>query len=337
MVCTEKRIDGYDIYIFTEGGKVFGYGHIMRCLSLYDEFVERGYRPIFIINGDDEIKDTLNSRQYIIASWYGKSNLYLKNRPYSIIDSYHAEVSDYEEIHKHCRKTLYIDDIYRLDYPKGSIVNPSVYSDKIHYKKQPGQTYLLGSQYVILRKEFTVHTIRAIKENVEHVLVIMGGSDITNLTPHIIQNIRENYIGIKKVHVIIGNGFGNVDEIEQVSKNTKIQLYYNLNAKDLRNVMLHCDIAVSAAGQTTNELIATQLPFICIKIADNQRNNIKGLLSNGIIYDYIDNSESRFDIYKFEKLFKETITKRTRENIISKMAGLDLKSGARNIVNEFLS
>ena len=38
------------VFIITEGGKNIGFGHITRCLSLYQAFEEKGILPKFIIN-----------------------------------------------------------------------------------------------------------------------------------------------------------------------------------------------------------------------------------------------------------------------------------------------
>jgi len=37
-------------FIITEGSKNIGFGHITRCISLYQAFEERGIIPEFIIN-----------------------------------------------------------------------------------------------------------------------------------------------------------------------------------------------------------------------------------------------------------------------------------------------
>ena len=38
------------VFIITEGSKNIGFGHITRCISLYQAFEERGIIPEFIIN-----------------------------------------------------------------------------------------------------------------------------------------------------------------------------------------------------------------------------------------------------------------------------------------------
>jgi hypothetical protein len=42
-----------DVLILTEGGKNTGFGHIIRCISIYQAFEECGINPVLIINGDE--------------------------------------------------------------------------------------------------------------------------------------------------------------------------------------------------------------------------------------------------------------------------------------------
>ena len=49
------------VFIITEGSKNTGFGHITRCLSLYQAFKKRGILPTFIINGDNSFKYLLDN------------------------------------------------------------------------------------------------------------------------------------------------------------------------------------------------------------------------------------------------------------------------------------
>ncbi len=67
------------VFIITEGSKNIGFGHITRCISLYQAFKKRGIIPKFIINGDDPVKDLLKGLNYQIFNWLDeKSRLFKK-------------------------------------------------------------------------------------------------------------------------------------------------------------------------------------------------------------------------------------------------------------------
>ena len=43
------------VYILTEGGKDFGYGHVARCSSIHQAFEYYNVSPKFIVNGDESV------------------------------------------------------------------------------------------------------------------------------------------------------------------------------------------------------------------------------------------------------------------------------------------
>lgn len=328
-----NNIQEYSVCIFTECGAEYGYGHIVRCISLFDEFKLRGLRPLLVINCNENDKDLFYNKNYIIDKlWYEKPEKYLLRKPLSVIDSYVANDSTYKKICNCSIYSIYIDDTNRIEYPSGTIVNPSIIGDKLSYKRRSNQTLLVGANYVILRKEFNDKQQRKTYKEIKNILITTGGSDIKNLTPIILKNIIEKQSESKILHIIIGKGFKNLLEINRFKANN-VNLYFNLDAEYLKKLMGKCDIAISTAGQTTNELIATQLPFICIKIADNQKNNILGLQEYRLIENYIDCTNSSFDEVMFNYLYKEIQDFYIRKDITSRMANLDLNNGTKNIID----
>ena len=45
------------ITILTEAGGNIGFGHLTRCIALYQAIEEKGYSPELIVNGDESILD----------------------------------------------------------------------------------------------------------------------------------------------------------------------------------------------------------------------------------------------------------------------------------------
>ena len=65
-------------------------------------------------------------------------------------------------------------------------------------------------------------------------------------------------------------------------------IYRNVEAEVMRDLMLAADLAISAAGQTINELAITGLPSVIFKVAENQGNNIAGWKNIGFVDEFID-------------------------------------------------
>jgi len=264
------------VFIITEGGKNIGFGHITRCLSLYQSFKKRGILPKFIINGDDNIEYLLKNVNYQIFNWLDERNKLfeiIKDTDIAIIDSYLADSSFYIQISNLVKTPVYIDDNKRLDYPKGIVLNGNIHAETLNYPKKKGATYLLGTKYTPLRKEFWEIPEKKIKEKIESIMVTFGGDDVKNMTPKILQFLNNEYPNLKK-NVIIGKSFNNIDEIKkEADYNTK--LIYHPNAQKIREIILESDIAISAGGQTLNELARIGVPTIGVCIVDNQLESIK--------------------------------------------------------------
>ena len=206
------------VFIITEGGKNIGFGHITRCLSLYQTFEERGIKLKFIVNVDNDVEYLLKKVNYKIFNWLEEKNKLfgiLKGADIVIIDSYLADISVYNTLSDLVKLPVYIDDNKRLDYPDGVVVNGNIHAKKINYPKKDGITYLLGTKYTPLRKEFWEVPEKKIREKIESIMVTFGGDDAKNITPKILAFLNEKYPNLFK-NVIIGRAFQNIDEIKNI-------------------------------------------------------------------------------------------------------------------------
>lgn len=272
------------IFILTEGGKDIGFGHITRCISLSQAFEEKGVKSKFIINGDDSIMDLLKGQNYRIFNWIEERDRLFKiiaDAEIAIVDSYLADTSLYNDLSTSIRTPVYIDDNMRIDYPRGIVVNGSIYAEEMNYAEREGVTHLLGIKYFPLRKEFWEVPEKEIKKNIESVIVTFGGDDKRGMTTKVLKLLVENHPSLIK-KVIIGKGFKDIKAIEK-AKDKKTELIYYPNAASMKDVMLESDLAISVGGQTSYELARIGIPTIATAVADNQLNNIKGWQMAGFI------------------------------------------------------
>lgn len=325
------------LQIFTEGGSGIGLGHISRCSSLYDEAAGRGIEVEFIIYGDIENVDFLKGRTFKDQNWLSEDylNNHINSKDYCIVDSYLASENLYSIISDRSKKALFIDDTARIEYPKGLVVNPCLNIEGIDYPSKNEVVYLLGAQYILLRRPFIGVERDVVNKDPKSVLITMGGSDIRDLTPKIMDTVCRIHPELK-FYIVIGDGFHNVSTIESM-KLDNVVLCYNLDAESMKRLMTESDYAITAAGQTTYELMATQTPFIPIQVVDNQLYNARGLvkykLANQVIsWDQIDFKENLLSCMSRMSTFEirlELKAKYTRfidgfgaKRIISELTGL---------------
>lgn len=324
------------IKIFTEGGPDIGLGHISRCSALYDKIIERGISAEFYIYGEIDNTKITDKKNIYNVNWLTKEflNDNITKNDYCIVDSYLVSIDLYEIVASKAKKALYIDDIGRLHYPKGIVVNPSLNADGIRYLNDENIRYLMGPEYVILRKPFIGAFREGVNKDAKRVLVTMGGTDMRNLTPLIIREICSIHPELQ-FDIVAGEAF---DKTEKLGLEN-VHFHFNVNANEMKELMLNADFAISAAGQTIYELIATQTPFIAIKIAENQENNIlqmQNSIPGQVVIDYhapdfiksvssamalYGNVNVRYDLFKN---YGELIDRKGAERIVDQLTKHEL-------------
>ncbi len=323
------------VKIFTEGGKAIGLGHLSRCSSLYDEVKIRGIAAEIIVNGEIDNIKFLEDKVVTKANWLDERILSenLDKDDLVIVDSYLATKDLYETISNRVSKALYIDDNFRLDYPKGIIINPSVSIDSINYPNEMKERVLFGEEYVILRSAFLCEKYKNITQDVSKVLIMIGGTDHKNITMTILEAVSEKFTNIK-FEVIVGQK--NINEEQDFSKTRNVSFHQNINADEMFNLMLECDFAITACGQTIYELIATKTPFIGIKTIENQENNAR-FVREIESKDLILNVEDSDWLNNLINAFRSLLDYAKRLDISEKLKEKNLVFGSKNIINELIS
>ena len=268
------------VVILTEGGKDMGFGHVSRCSSILQAFEKYDISPKFIVNGDESVKAILTDIDVEIINWLNDLSI-ISKEDIVIVDSYLADISLYNEISSNALLAVYVDDNNRLNYPKGIVINGTLDASNMNYAEIENVKYLLGNEFIPLRKDFWNIPKLKINDSIESILITMGGNDLRNLTPKILKVLNDNFPTIYK-KVIIADSFENISDIENL-KNEYVELIYSPNSTKIINVMSSVDLAISSSGQTLYELACIGVPTISIGIIENQKNNIKNWIKQGFI------------------------------------------------------
>jgi spore coat polysaccharide biosynthesis predicted glycosyltransferase SpsG len=307
------------ITILTEGGSGIGLGHVARCLALaqgIEEYFSK-YAKLkqpgnmvnieLVINGENLPKYMFKGQNFKIKvkDWvkeYKEIEGKLKMADLVIIDSYLAAKRIYDFVHKvllsqgtqssthssiksFIHKLICIDDYNRISYPPCIVVNGSVNGEKLGYpiSSAPDKhMYLLGREYVILRKEFWKVPKKNIRKKLRDILVVFGGDNHISFSSKVIECLIKFFPGIT-CHVVTASR--NIDNRRLIpeSSNLYVNQYRNLSPLGMRDLMLKCDVAISAGGQTLYELARVGIPTIGICFGRNQLNNLKGFHGEGFL------------------------------------------------------
>lgn len=272
------------VAIVTEGFNGTGYGHLTRCTALYQAFIENQINPIFIANCDEEGLNYCRAAQTVQFDWY-TDNLglikLLEGCDIAVVDSYIAKYDLYEKISNIVKYPVYIDDYLRIDYPRGIVVNGTINAESFDYKNTSLNDYLLGISYMPIRKAFwDINLERTYNGKEKNILITFGGQDLKNLTNLILPVLLKCFPEFV-YHVVLPSNNSFVLE-DDYNKN-KCYFYKTLSSEKMKELMLNCQVAVSAAGQTSYELSRIGIPSVLVGVAENQRLNVEGFFQIGFI------------------------------------------------------
>jgi len=308
-----------------------GIGHIRRCEALASALNDLNVESVFILNEamDEDLLRVYKNydlpyRKHFLSQFLSTdysnddaqreideiNNFAVEENSRTIVlDSYQINDSKYiARLRSYGFFVVTIDDLADMSFPSDLVVNGSAGAKYLNYKSSTDETvFLLGLEYFLLRPEFKYHNYQ-INNEVNNILITMGGSDSSDNTSLIIK-LLENRISERdfKLKVVLGPFYDNHVNIELLSKNSKRDIEIIDSPTNMRSIMESVDLAISAAGQTIYELCALGVPAVAIQSAENQSSNINELSRLGAIYSIRSSPYSEYGDTVFESEFKNCI------------------------------
>lgn len=284
-------------YIRVDANEFIGMGHVMRCLSIAEEFRRRGEKVIFLVADNRSEKIIVSKGFQIIclhSAWDDLDKeveslinvIEIMKISVLLIDSYYVTENYLRTVRKYT-KTIYIDDVDAFLYPVDLLVNYNIYADQLCYKERYQAAgldtqFVLGCSYVPLRAEFS-NVNKEIKEKVSNILITSGGTDTYNAIGNILETLcRQAWFDGLEYHIILGRFNVHIEELKERWKQYE-NVHLLTNVPNMSEYMRCCDIAITAGGVTTYELCACGIPSIMYTLADNQLQIAQTLLQKELI------------------------------------------------------
>lgn len=281
------------LYIRTDMNDKIATGHVMRCLSIAEAAAEAGEEVLFIL-ADEQALGLIQNRKFRAVVLHTKWNhmeteLNVLKRviPSSrtdvlLIDSYMATAGYLTALSKWI-KTAYIDDLGGEDGFIHYLICYANYYAKYCYPHRYKQTrLLLGPKYVPLRKSFQNMGKKKIRPQMEHVLLLSGGTDRFGILGKMLDRLyKESY---RRIDVICGQYDGAYYHLRDVFGQYE-GIHFHKAVTNMEDYMMQADVAVSAGGTTLYELCACGTPTISYSFADNQLDNVMQFQKDQLI-DY---------------------------------------------------
>lgn len=250
------------------GGKD-GWGHVIRCSALAEEFQRRGWETFLWGNGD---YDSLPSD--VAIGYSSVSDRGVEPATMLFIDEMYTKQSVLEGIVRDWLSrnpggvVAGIDDMQRRSMSGFDLVlNAEVGLEDARY--QAGRS-LLGERFALIRSGFSkgmMDTGLSIAENEVSIFVMLGGTDAFGHLPRILGALA-SFEGAEFVPVVVaGESMAMEESLKSFQKS---RLVNRASAAELAALMAKCRLGVIACGSSIFEAAAMQLPFVGLSVVDNQ-------------------------------------------------------------------
>lgn len=260
------------IIFLTEGGKKKGFGHLGRCVPIYNAFKKKLIKTKIYVQSDVKKIQILNNKNYEIVNWQNSIHdikSIIKNADLVILDCLSISKKNYTFLLNNCKKILIIDDRDNKVYKNNEIiVDWSIFSEK---KVCLGNcVYIRGAKYAPLRECFKRKENHKIRENITKIIIISGGGDQKKFLLPLAKRLGQNYPKII-FRVLIGPGFTDLSKIKKLKKINNVKFIFSPSDKKIVSSIRSCDVAIASGGHTIYELARLGLPTIHFLVNKNQR------------------------------------------------------------------
>ena len=280
-VISRKNMSKIILFRADSSSKI-GTGHIMRNLVLASQYHKKGYQVIFAVQN---FQGNINNK--IVEAGY-KIELLKSNKESelsSIIQKYNIKeiVIDHYKIDWKFEKKLKnlfdihitsFDDIY-LKHNCNTIYNHNIYANKNRYIDlvPKGCTFKCGSKYTLLRDEFIQEKNKKTTPiNNNSIFISMGGADTANLNIKILKTLIK--IPYLTINLVTTEANTNLNSLKKYVKDKK-NIHLHINSNQIAVLLSQTSLAIITPSVIANEVSYMNIPFIAIKITNNQKEMYK--------------------------------------------------------------
>jgi len=295
----------------TDCSSDIGSGHLMRCLTLAEQFVARGGDVQFVCRQlpqamldrcyQANIKVSqlpanpsisLGPSYHMLYDWEEDADLtrqIIGNHTYDwiIVDHYGIDQRWQQKIRSACRWIMVIDDLGNRPHQCDLLLDQNLvanYSTRYQPWLPADCCRLLGPDYAMLQPQYQEFRSQATPRfpPVSRILVYFGGADTFNLTGLTLGTLLKMELGELKMDVVAHLADPHFQAIKDlVDRDSRVRLHHSLPS--LAPLMVQADLAVGGGGATSWERCCLGLPTIVVSLADNQLPIARELHRRGVV------------------------------------------------------
>jgi UDP-2,4-diacetamido-2,4,6-trideoxy-beta-L-altropyranose hydrolase len=286
-----------------DAGVKIGSGHVMRCLALAAALRELGSESHFVCRSHPgHLKDLIESqghRVHLLPYTQGAARSGLGAeaavdaaqtgqaieglRPdWLVVDHYDIDAAWEESVRAAVPRLLAIDDLANRDHRVDVLVDPNLQPQSGRYDDRVGGATqrLLGPRYALLRPEFAAQRAAggARDGRLRKLLASAGGIDQTGLLPKVVRAWAAMPKGARpSLALVVGRATPNLTELSALCQ-AHPDCSLHVQTDRVAELMADADLLIAAGGGMNWERCCLGLPGVLCETADNQADNIAGLV-----------------------------------------------------------
>jgi CMP-N-acetylneuraminic acid synthetase/spore coat polysaccharide biosynthesis predicted glycosyltransferase SpsG len=314
-------------FVVTGNSKV-GIGHASRSVMLANELVKHEVK--FVVTDKDDLAES-----YISSHNYPVTRCSEKELVETIISiGTDLVVNDILDTSLEYVEALKVNGLRVVNFEDlgTGIESADLVINALYPSSFPSGHIFSGADYFCLRDEFLHISKKAVREDIEKVLICFGGVDEGNLTLRTIESIRKycqkNNISIV---VVLGSGYMHESELEKgLSKFSGLNINMVQSTSRISDYMVDTDLAFTSGGRTVLELAFLNVPTLVICQNSRELTHIFASSDNGVInLGHRDDIESS----QIESMFIRVVSNSDlRQLMFEKLEKLDLSKGKKRVI-----
>jgi len=277
-----------------------GTGHVMRCLALAQAWQASQGPVLFALAAvPPALEARLRAEEVEVApvpaspgsaeDAQATAELALqRGARWTVVDGQHFGSWYQQQIKEAGLLALAIDDDgHAQRYVADIVLNQNLHAHEAMYPhRAPSTRLLLGSTYVLLRREFWPWRgwTRQHPPVARRVLVTLGGADPDNMTLMVIQALSQLKGADLDLTAVVGGGNPNYERLRSAAAQAQPPVRLLCNVANMPELMAQAEVAVSSGGTTVWEMALMGLPAVVGIIAPVEELLASGLRQHGLYW-----------------------------------------------------
>jgi spore coat polysaccharide biosynthesis predicted glycosyltransferase SpsG len=255
---------------------------VKRCAALGSALAALGARVRFIVAGDAERLTAMGMSlpgfeavQWTLSPGLALEAVQRSRADVVVVDAYDATDEFLRSLKSGGAFIAVIDDPGDRELPVDLVVNRASDAERRLYADVPGRCLFLGPRYALLDAGFADGPPRVARPVPSRVLVTLGGEAAADALTVAVAAV-ERALPEASIDLVAGP-FAR----KAPAREARVRLHQGLPS--LRGLLLEADLAVTAAGMTLYECLASGTPAVAVSLAENQRPAYEELTRAGLI------------------------------------------------------